>query len=146
MRMRLDIKILFLCILLFFMGGVYAESVSIKAGETHLLSSRTSDGKFLHFIVNNKDLARVPDWNGKGKAPLSKKNAKELVNSKYRKIARSEEFKITRISLESQYTNCKSGQGCPELLWYYLVKIKGVKPEVCVVLINGDVVEPKDRQ
>jgi len=122
--------------------SVSAAKVSIGKNELLLLSSGVGDDLF-HYIVSKDRLNSIPSWNGQGEPRLSDTEATELALKKHKELNGATNSEVKKVSLRSKNTNCSVEQECPEVLWYYKIKVKGEKRASYIVLMNGEFVEPQ---
>ena len=122
--------------------SAYGAKLKIGVDELLLLSAGGSS-EISHYIVDKNNLSAVPSWDGAGDPPLANKAVTSLVLKKHKETHGNIESTIRKVSLSSKRTSCSAKQECPETLWYYKVKVRGEKRATYVVLINGDLVEPR---
>lgn len=136
--MKIFSKVVLLTLFLFSMSA-YA-GIKVKADETLLFISGSSN-QTSSYVVKNKTIADLPEWNGDGVAPLSNDDATKLALNKHKE--KYGKAKLRSISLKSKKTHCDKGLDCAERFWYYKVKVKGEKKKTYVILMDGSFVKPK---
>jgi len=142
--MKIVTKVFIFLISFLVIFSAYAEKIKISSNELLLLSSGVGDD-FFHYFINKDEIQYIPKWNGEGEPPLSNSDVTSLVLKKHKKINGNIDSEIKKISLRNKNTNCNAKQECPEVLWYYKVKVKGEKRGTYIVLTNGEFVEPRTK-
>jgi len=127
---------------LFLLHSANATKISISKSELLLLSSGVGDELF-HYVVKKEQLSSIPSWNGQGEPTLSDTEAAALALKKHQELNGKISSEIRKLSLRSKNTNCSAEQNCPEILWYYKIKVKGEKRATYIILMNGEFVTPK---
>ena len=130
-------SVLFLTLFLF---SISAFALKVKASELLLFSSYSSNIES-HFLIDKKDIANLPAWDGESSVPLSTDAASDLALSKHK--SKFVNAKLRSVSLKSKKTHCDKKLSCPKELWYYKAKVKGGKKKTYVILMDGSFVEPK---
>ena len=133
-------KVVLLTSLLLLSLNSYAFKV--KADEMVLLIS-VVENQTSYFVVKNKTIAGLPEWDGDGDGdpPLSSADVTKLAFNKHKE--KYTDAKLRSISLKSKATHCGKGLVCPETLWYYKAKVKGGKKQTYLILMDGSFVKAK---
>jgi len=126
------------------LNSAHAIKIRIDKNELLLLSSGVGD-ELSHYIVNKDKMASIASWDGQGEPALSNSEISSLVLNKHKAINGDIDSEIKKISLKSKNTNCNPEQKCPEVLWYYKVKVKGEKRATYIVLMNGEFVASRKK-
>ena len=132
-QMKLVSRFILLTTLIFLSFNSHA----IEIGKDQLLLEALYTGD--SFIINNKDIADLITWDGKGEAPLGLESAIKLASKKHKSEFDSVHFRSIR--LKSKKTKCDKSLSCPKKLFFYAVKTRGDNFKTYIILMDGSFIK-----